>query len=80
VLLLVLFCVLFEHEILEGHEVEHALLEVYHQQVVIVRLPLLVRLVVKVKTHQNVINCPCRHYYQEKYEEKVHLNRSSMII
>lgn len=62
-LLVSLVGALLKHEVVEGHEVEHALLEVYHQQVVVVRLPLLVRLVVEVKTHQNVINCPGRHYY-----------------
>jgi hypothetical protein len=60
VLLLVLVSVLFEHEIVEGHEVEHALLEVDRKQVEIIWFGLAIRLY---KPNKNLINGACHHYY-----------------
>jgi hypothetical protein len=72
VLLLVLVCVLFEHEIVEGHEVEHALLEVYRKQVEVIWLGLAIRLIL-VQTNENVINGARHHYYKHQEKEEIHL-------
>jgi hypothetical protein len=70
VLLLVLVCVLFEHEIVEGHEVEHALLEVDRKQVEIIWFGLAIRFY---KPNENLINGACHHYYKHQEKEEIHL-------
>lgn len=71
-LLLVLVCVLFEHEIVESHEVEHALLEVDRKQVEVIWFGLAIRLK-PIQPNKNVINSARHHYYKHQDKEEIHL-------
>jgi hypothetical protein len=73
VLLLVLVCVLFEHKVVESNKVEYTLLEVDHEQVVVVRSRLRLRLILEIQTYQNVVNGASCHYYNHQDKEKIHL-------
>lgn len=72
-LLMMLVGALLEHKVVEGDEVEHTLLKVDHQQVVVVGFALVLVLVVEVQVNKYIVHGTRHHYYEHKDEKKVHL-------